>query len=351
MEATTKQCTQCKEVKPLTDYYRHKSAPDGHIQICAICYVANRQETIRRQHEEWQRRQEERRQQEEEWEQRRQRREQEWEAIRAEWQRREEEWQRQRQQQREERQQELVSWYSQQPDRRMYVHPDLMQLPQEEDHYPAIEIDAIVKHYQRWASKSAVCEWLQYLGSLDYCVIDTETTGTRRFSQVIEIAILNKQGSVTYTTLLQPTTSIEPIATSVHGITWNDVKDAPQFREVYQDIYAHLIGKVVLAYNASFDVHSLFRTARAFQVPFPRLQVGCLMYAYSKLRGVRCEESAQYRRFALAKACDDEGIALPGIQQSGDTYDQTGFHRAEYDAQYLYTLLQCILRIAGVKGV
>jgi hypothetical protein len=106
---------------------------------------------------------------------------------------------------------------------------------------------------------------------------------------------------------------------------------------------------VTEAYNASFDVHSLFRTARAFQVPFPRLQVGCLMYAYSKLKGVRCEENAQYRRFALAKACDNEGIALPGMQQIDDTYDQTDFHRAAHDAQYLYTLLQCMLRIA-VKG-
>ena len=59
MEAT-KQCTQCREVKPLTDYYRHKSAPDRHIQICAICYVANRQECIRQQEEEWERRQPER---------------------------------------------------------------------------------------------------------------------------------------------------------------------------------------------------------------------------------------------------------------------------------------------------
>jgi hypothetical protein len=30
--------------------------------------------------------------------------------------------------------------------------------------------------------------------------------------------------------------------------------------EVYQNIYANLTGKVVLAYNASFDVHSLFRS-------------------------------------------------------------------------------------------
>lgn len=340
-----KPCVQCQEVKPLTHFYRHKSTADGHISICATCSAANQKATIQRQHEEWLRIQGERRQREEERERLRQEREQEREQQEAEWQRQEEEWKRQR----EERQQWLVNWFHHQPDRDNYIHPYLMQIPKDGDQYPYLEIDTIVKYYYRWTSMYAVREWLRYLESLEYCVIDTETTGSRRFSQVIEITILNKQGSVTYTTLLQPTTSIEPLATSIHGLTWQDVKDAPQFSQVYQDIYAHLTGKLVLAYNASFDIHSLFRTARAFQVPFPRLQVGCLMYAYSKLKGEQYEESTQYKRHALLKACISEGISLPDLRQVGDHYYQTGFHRAENDARYLYELLQCMLQKCRVE--
>lgn len=339
MEAT-KKCTQCEKVQPLTNFYRHKSTADGRISTCTACMHANQEAAIQRQHEEWLRRQErlqeEKRQREEKWERQRQEREQE----EAEWKRREEEWK----QQRAERQQWLLNWFQQQLDRHNYIHPNLMQFPEEGDQYPYFAIDAIVKHYHRWPGTYAVREWLRYLESLEYCVIDTETTGSMRFSQVIEITVLNKQGDVIYTTLLQPTTSIEPIATSVHGLTWKDVKDAPQFSQVYQDIYAHLTGKVVLAYNASFDIRLLFQTARAFQVPFPRLEVGCLMYAYGKLKGERYEESAQYKRHALVKACVNEGIILSDVRQIGDYYYQSGFHRAEQDARHLYDLLQCMLR-------
>jgi DNA polymerase-3 subunit epsilon len=346
--AEKKECEQCHAEKELDLFRKVTNQYTGvhPMSICKDCHKSNNEERTRRQAEEWEARkaaqEAERRAQEEAQEQRRQQQEAERVLREEEWQRHEEEWKRQR----EERQQWLVNWFDQQPDRANYVHPSLMQLPQEEGQYPYLKIDAIVKYYHRWTSTYAVRKWLCYLESLEYCVVDTETTGSRRFSQVIEIAILNKQGSVIYTTFLQPTTSIEPLATSIHGLTWQDVKDAPQFSQVYQDIYAHLAGKLVLAYNASFDIHSLFRTARAFQVPFPRLQVGCLLYAYSKLKGERYEESDQYRRFVLAKACINEGITFPGIRQIGDNYYQTDFHRAEQDARYLYELLQRMIEAA-----
>ena len=34
---TTKQCKNCKEVKPLTEFYRHNAYPDGRIHRCKTC--------------------------------------------------------------------------------------------------------------------------------------------------------------------------------------------------------------------------------------------------------------------------------------------------------------------------
>jgi len=47
---TTKVCNQCKEVKPLTDFYKHPKTRDGRFQRCKECkreyYQKNREEKI-----------------------------------------------------------------------------------------------------------------------------------------------------------------------------------------------------------------------------------------------------------------------------------------------------------------
>lgn len=35
-----KQCKRCNELKPLTEYYRHKGMKDGHINYCKACKSA-----------------------------------------------------------------------------------------------------------------------------------------------------------------------------------------------------------------------------------------------------------------------------------------------------------------------
>ena len=172
-------------------------------------------------------------------------------------------------------------------------------------------------------------------------MIDTETTGSMRYSQVIEIAILNQEGEQIFHSLLRPSTPIEPIATSVHGLTWKDVKDAPTFAEISQDLYASLQKKLILAYNAAFDVRLLFQTARAFEVHFPLMEAACLMYCYSKIRGERTPRG-QYRRFRLGDACLAMRIEVPTVQ-FGEERIAMLKHRAGDDARYLYELLQHLI--------
>ena len=180
--------------------------------------------------------------------------------------------------------------------------------------------------------------WLRKLYQSDYVVLDTETTGTRRHSQVIEIAVLSKQGNVIFQSLLQPSTSIEPIATSVHGLSWKDVKDAPTFDQIASELYQCLQDKLVLAYNAAFDIRLLFQTARAFEIPFPRPEVACIMYCYSKVRGERTSRG-QYRRFPLGEAYKHMQMAVPTVQP-GREYSFIQSHRAECDARYLHELVK-----------
>ena len=39
MSVNKKQCTRCKEVKPLTEYYKKKDGRNGHISYCKVCKI------------------------------------------------------------------------------------------------------------------------------------------------------------------------------------------------------------------------------------------------------------------------------------------------------------------------
>jgi DNA polymerase III subunit epsilon len=87
--------------------------------------------------------------------------------------------------------------------------------------------------------------------------IDTETTG-RDFDgdRVVEFAcVVFRAGELIarHSWLINPEREIPAEAIAVHGITNDDVKQHPPFRDLVDDIVGSLRGSVPLAYNAEFD--------------------------------------------------------------------------------------------------
>lgn len=89
-------------------------------------------------------------------------------------------------------------------------------------------------------------------------VLDFETTGLspKSGARVVEIGVVRvepgKQPEIAFDTLVNPEGPV--YATEIHGITNDDVADAPTFRDVAGSIVDALDGAVVLAYNSSFDM-------------------------------------------------------------------------------------------------
>lgn len=94
----------------------------------------------------------------------------------------------------------------------------------------------------------------------NYVVLDTETTGLGHDDEVIEIAIVNHDGTILMNQRIKPLTLIPAEATAIHGITNEDVANCPSFAEVVTLIKGHLAGKDVIVYNATFDRKMLHRT-------------------------------------------------------------------------------------------
>lgn len=65
--------------------------------------------------------------------------------------------------------------------------------------------------------------------------------------------------------------------TWVHGITANDVRDAPEFPEVFEEFRPALKGALLLAHNAGFDAGVMRSCLRVYGMRSPRLSYLCTL--------------------------------------------------------------------------
>lgn len=97
------------------------------------------------------------------------------------------------------------------------------------------------------------------LRSLDYVIVDLETTGGSAWGghRITEISAIRIRGNgrfvEEFTTLVNPERSIPPAITRLTRITPAMVRRAPRFREVASEVRRVLDGAVFVAHNAPFD--------------------------------------------------------------------------------------------------
>jgi DNA polymerase-3 subunit epsilon len=65
--------------------------------------------------------------------------------------------------------------------------------------------------------------------------------------------------------------------TWVHGITAADVREAPEFPEVFEEFRTEFKGALLLAHNAGFDAGVMRGCARVYSMKTPRLSYLCTL--------------------------------------------------------------------------
>lgn len=137
-------------------------------------------------------------------------------------------------------------------------------------------------------------------------ILDTETTGVER-SEIIQIAIIDKNGTTLLDTFVKPVNLIPASATRIHGITNAEVQDAPSWMDVAPEVekilrqHQHL-----LVYNAIFDRKMMHTSAEWCGAPVrdwkTYIQWVCAMMLYSEYHG-ESNLRGGYRWQSLEKAC------------------------------------------------
>lgn len=138
--------------------------------------------------------------------------------------------------------------------------------------------------------------------------LDTETTGLN--GQVIEVALVDREGTVHFHSRVQPTVPVEPDALAVHGLSDADLADAPSWREVAVQLQPVLAGRRIVAFNADFDRARLKTSDEAYGLTpaGEPIRWRCAMEAYAPLHGDWSDYHGDWRWTSLRGACLQMGV-------------------------------------------
>ena len=158
--------------------------------------------------------------------------------------------------------------------------------------------------------------------------LDTETTGLGKDDEVVELAVIGHDGAVLVNARCRPLKPIPPAATRVHGIADSDVLRAPTWSELAGEVGRVLADRLVVIYNADFDLRILAQTARRHRCRRPLAGACCAMKLYAALRGDWDGMRGDYRWQTLGAAAAQLGLDVPA-----------DLHSARADAELTRRLL------------
>ncbi len=146
-----------------------------------------------------------------------------------------------------------------------------------------------------------------------YAIIDIETTGSSyKSGKITEIAIYTHNGfeiTESFTTLINPESSIPYHITKLTGINDQMVRDSPKFYEVARKIVELTAEKIFVAHNVSFDY-------RFVQEEFKRLG-----YDYRRKTMCTVKLSRKYlpghQSYSLGNLCANLNIQIEGRHRAG----------------------------------
>lgn len=161
--------------------------------------------------------------------------------------------------------------------------------------------------------------------------IDTETTGLEKTDEVVEISILDHDGSVLLSSLVRPASPIPATAQRIHGITNEMVANAPAWPVLWPRIRNFLFGRVIAAYNAPFDMRLIQQSHSRYRLPWrENFNLVDVLPIYSDFRAIWDPSRRSMRYFKLEEAGSFFKITLPNA------------HRSSADALLTRAVLHCI---------
>lgn len=164
---------------------------------------------------------------------------------------------------------------------------------------------------------------------MQFVSIDFETANEQRSSPcAIGIAVVDDGQIVDeYYSLINPMTYFTSFNKRIHGITEDDVADAPTFAELWGTLESYLSNRLAVAHNASFDMSVIRHTLDQFNLTYPEMDYLCTANisrrVWPHLANHKLNTVAAYHgiRFEHHHALEDARVAAEILIQAVQTYD------------------------------
>lgn len=156
----------------------------------------------------------------------------------------------------------------------------------------------------------------------NYVVVDVETTGVGEHDEIIQLSILTLEGKVLFNSHFKPTRKVHSKATEKHGLTNDDLLDAPLWTEKWNEISKLIEGKILIGYNVKEDVRFIYQTCKKYKTYLKgKLNSLCAMkYANHICKYLEsCSSLLKSANYLGAKITDEE-FELRGHEALFDAY-------------------------------
>lgn len=113
---------------------------------------------------------------------------------------------------------------------------------------------------------------------MNFVAIDFETANSKRSSACAMGIVVVKDGQIVErkSWLIRPKElRFDRINVYIHGIEKEDVKNEPEFNELWDSIKPYLENQIIVAHNASFDMSVLRHVLDEYNIPYPSFDYLC----------------------------------------------------------------------------
>ena len=124
---------------------------------------------------------------------------------------------------------------------------------------------------------------------MNFLAIDFETADQQRDSAcAVGLTRVEANKIVEIKSFLIKPPRREFVFTDIHGITWNDVKDSPSFKDLWPELKPFMRGiECFVAHNAGFDKSVLHACCSKGRIPIPEIPFQCTMKLSRQIWDIR----------------------------------------------------------------
>jgi len=167
--------------------------------------------------------------------------------------------------------------------------------------------------------RDEVIAWAQVVtADPNVIFLDTETTGLDGSAEIIDIALVDRDGGVLLDTLVRPQRPIPAGASFVHGLFDGDVAAALTWAEIHPVLLPILASRRVIVFNADYDRRLIHQCCIQDGLGLPDCVWECAMLAHAKFAGEPGQWGKQFRWHKLEAAAKSFGIDPGGHRALGD---------------------------------